>query len=61
MFVALYSFCDYRMQFCRGELDLPRPEGIPVFIALNVISLFNLKPSVSLVNVDDDCAHFYSC
>jgi len=49
------------MQFCRGELDLPRPEGIPVFIALNVISLFNLKPSVSLVNVDDDCAHFYSC
>jgi len=29
-FEALYSFCDYRMQFCGGELkDLPRPKGKP--------------------------------
>jgi len=36
---ALYSFCDYRMQFCRGELkDLPRPKGNPLFIALKFIS-----------------------
>jgi hypothetical protein len=38
---ALYSFCDYRMQFCRVELkDLPRPKGSPLFIALKVISLY---------------------
>jgi hypothetical protein len=37
---ALYSFCDYRMQFCRGKLkDLSRPKGNPLFIALKVISL----------------------
>jgi hypothetical protein len=54
-YLALYSFCNYRMQFCRGESDLPRPEGSPLFITLKVISLFNLKPSVSLVHVDDDC------
>jgi hypothetical protein len=37
---ALYSFCEYRMQFCRGEMkDLPRPKGIPLLIALKVSSL----------------------
>ena len=37
---ALYSFCDYGMQFRRGELkDLPRPKGSPLFRALKVISL----------------------
>jgi hypothetical protein len=54
LFVTLCSFCDYRIQFYRGELDLPRPEGSSLFIAMKVISLFNLKPSVCLVNVDDD-------
>jgi hypothetical protein len=38
--LRLYSFCDYRMQFCRGELkDLSRPKRSPLFIALKVISL----------------------
>ena len=52
--IALYSFCDYRMQFYRGELkDIPRPIGSPLFIVLKVISLFNLF--WLLVNVDDYC------
>ena len=50
-FTALYSFCDYRMQFYRGELkDLPRPnKGSPLFISLKVICLFNFRPSFVLV------------
>ena len=31
---ALYSFCDYRMQFYRGQLkDLPRTKGSPLFFS----------------------------
>lgn len=47
LFCCLYSFCDYRMHFCKGELkDLLRTIGRPLCIALKFITVFNIRPSV---------------
>jgi hypothetical protein len=59
----LYSFCDYRMQFCRGELkELPRTIGSSLFIAMKVTSLFNLRLSLvgCQLNVGGDRAWCYA-